>query len=273
MLTYHLVSNASHGAASLLPDGTFTYRPDAAFHGQDSFTYAATDAAAGEIATATVSLTVTGVNHAPEGADKTVTIDEDNVVTLTDADFGFTDQDGDAFYVLRVDSVRGGHLMYANSQVLVPGFVGFLSVANGRLKFVPDHNLNGDNTAGITFRVTDGPDSSNADPTPNTITFNIGAVDDLFVQDESFSTDEDRALRAAWRRTTRRHQAATWLRSTTRLLTAPPCSTPTARSSISEADFHGTDSFRYRVTDPLAGENCRDRVRDGRVGERRHGAR
>ena len=42
-------------------------------------------------ATNTVSITVTSVNDAPAGTDKTITTTEDTSYTLTAADFGFSD--------------------------------------------------------------------------------------------------------------------------------------------------------------------------------------
>src|SRR5207248_5092956 len=50
-----------HGSVTVNADGSFTYTPAANYHGPDSFTYTVTDAAAGESATQTVSITVTAV--------------------------------------------------------------------------------------------------------------------------------------------------------------------------------------------------------------------
>src|SRR5262249_12318460 len=58
-----LVSNPAHGTLSLQPDGSFTYTPSADFFGTHSLTYKDTDGADGN--TATVTLTVNFVNHAP----------------------------------------------------------------------------------------------------------------------------------------------------------------------------------------------------------------
>src|SRR5207244_3225338 len=58
-LTYARTTNAAHGNVVVNADGTFTYTPTANYNGNDSFTYTVTDAAAGESATKTVSLTVT----------------------------------------------------------------------------------------------------------------------------------------------------------------------------------------------------------------------
>jgi len=59
-----LVSNTTHGALTLNPNGSFTYTPAENYFGPDSFTYRANDGAA-DSNVATVTLTVTAVNDAP----------------------------------------------------------------------------------------------------------------------------------------------------------------------------------------------------------------
>ncbi len=56
-LTAALVTDASHGALTLNPDGSFTYVPDAGFTGDDTFTYVANDGS-DDSNTATVTITV-----------------------------------------------------------------------------------------------------------------------------------------------------------------------------------------------------------------------
>ncbi|GFE50007.1 hypothetical protein So717_17600 [Roseobacter cerasinus] len=63
-LTYVLGDTPSSGEVALLPDGSYSYRPDADFFGTDSFTVLVSDPA-GESAEATVSITVSPVNDAP----------------------------------------------------------------------------------------------------------------------------------------------------------------------------------------------------------------
>ena len=57
-LTVTGMTAPTHGTASISPDGTYVYRPDANYSGPDSFTYSSVDAA-GHAATATVSILVT----------------------------------------------------------------------------------------------------------------------------------------------------------------------------------------------------------------------
>ncbi len=75
-LTAILEDDVAHGTLSLQPDGTFTYTPDANFHGTDSFTYKAYDGTAYSN-TATVTITVNPVNDDPVAVDDAYTVDED----------------------------------------------------------------------------------------------------------------------------------------------------------------------------------------------------
>ncbi len=58
------VAGPLHGRLDLRADGTFTYRPEAGFHGEDSFAYAVVDSDGGR-STATVRLTVASIDPGP----------------------------------------------------------------------------------------------------------------------------------------------------------------------------------------------------------------
>ncbi|MDF2539606.1 MAG: conserved repeat domain protein, partial [Herbinix sp.] len=59
-LTFSIVANALHGTVKVKADGSFTYKPDADYTGNDSFTFKVNDEAAAS-EPATVVITVTGV--------------------------------------------------------------------------------------------------------------------------------------------------------------------------------------------------------------------
>src|SRR5205814_1127530 len=63
-----LVSGPAHGALALNADGSFTYVPAALFFGADAFTYKVKDTSNAFSNVATVSMTVTFVDHAPAAA-------------------------------------------------------------------------------------------------------------------------------------------------------------------------------------------------------------
>src|SRR5262249_42882051 len=84
VLTAAVVTPPSHGTLSLAADGSFLYTPDADFHGTDTFTYRANDGHA-DSNLATVTISVTPVNDAPNATPQTVTVTEDGEVTFTPA--------------------------------------------------------------------------------------------------------------------------------------------------------------------------------------------
>jgi hypothetical protein len=74
--TAELVSDASNGALTLNPDGSFTYDPDPTYSGSDSFTYLARDTGGAASNIATVNITVNdlilGAIHFSTGIDTTI---------------------------------------------------------------------------------------------------------------------------------------------------------------------------------------------------------
>ena len=133
------VSPAGHGAPEVAADGTsVTYVPDPNYHGPDRFTYVVADAA-GLADTATVDVTVTPVNDAPEAADDRATTPEDEEIEIPVLD-NDADIDGDR---LRVQSVSpAGH---GAAQVAADGT---------NVTYVPDPNYHGPDR--FTYVVADG---------------------------------------------------------------------------------------------------------------------
>jgi VCBS repeat-containing protein len=64
VLTYSRVAQAAHGTVTINANGTFSYTPNADFHGVDSFSFKANDGFA-DSNVATVNITVAPVNDAP----------------------------------------------------------------------------------------------------------------------------------------------------------------------------------------------------------------
>ena len=124
------------------------------------------------------TINLTNVNEAPTGTDATVTISEDTSHTLTTANFGFSDVDaGDALSAVRIDTLPGSGTMTLSGVAVTAGQV--VTVANinaGNLVFTPAANANGVGYANVTFSVRDA--ASTYDAAPNTLTFNVTAVND-----------------------------------------------------------------------------------------------
>jgi VCBS repeat-containing protein len=126
----------------------------------------------------TFTINLTNVNEAPSGTNATVTITEDTSHILTAANFGFSDVDaGDALSAVRIDTLpTAGTLTLSGTAVTAGQVITTADLAAGQLVFTPAANANGTGYARVTFSVRD---STNLyDPTPNTLTVNVTAVND-----------------------------------------------------------------------------------------------
>ena len=124
-LTGSLLDGPSHGTLSLENDGSFTYQPEAGYHGADAFTYVARD---GEQASApaTVVITVTSVNDPPVARDDAATVDEDGSVVV-DVLGNDSDADGDSLSVSDAGAPEHGSV----------------EVTPGGVRYTPDPNFQG----------------------------------------------------------------------------------------------------------------------------------
>ncbi|MBL8092208.1 MAG: hypothetical protein JNJ43_17885, partial [Anaerolineales bacterium] len=136
-------------------------------------------------------------NTPPTGTDNTITINEDTSHTFAAADFGFTDADaGDTMSAVRVDtlSLPVGSTLQLSSVNVTAGQV-ILTANIPNLVFTPATNANGTGYASFTFSVrdTNGPAF---DTTPNTMTFNVTAVNDQpsFTASNPSAVNEDSGI-------------------------------------------------------------------------------
>jgi VCBS repeat-containing protein len=237
-LTAALEEGPAHGTVTLNEDGSFSYTPDANYHGSDSFTYKASDGTASSN-TATVSLTIKSVNDAPVAADDAYETNEDTPLTVT------------APGVLGNDSDVDGDVLTA---VLVAGPAHGTVTLNedGSFTYTPDANYNGSDS--FSYRASDGLTESNL----ASVALTIKAVNDAPVaNNDSYETDEDTALTVP---------APGVLANDTdveddslTVATPRPVSGPSHGSvTLNEdgsftytpnANFNGTDSFTYKATD------------------------
>ena len=169
-LTYSKVASPDNGSATVDPDGSWTYTPDANFHGSDSFTFRANDGTANSN-TVTLSITVTSVNDAPVCSADTSSGNEDadqsGTITCTDAE-------GDALTYAKVGGPSDGSATVD---------------ADGSWSYSPDANFNGSDS--FTFRANDGSDNSNT----ATMSITVNAVNDAPVcQDLSLATAKNVAV-------------------------------------------------------------------------------
>ncbi|WP_341915092.1 tandem-95 repeat protein [Polaromonas sp. YR568] len=135
---------------------------------------------------ASTTVSFTAVNDAPAGTNSAITISEDVPRTLAAADFGFTDVDGNALSRVQITTLpAAGTLTLSGVAVTALQYVTAAELASGALVYTPA----ADSTAArsFTFKVEDDGGTANGgvnlDPTANTLTINITAVNDAPVLD------------------------------------------------------------------------------------------
>ncbi len=236
-LTVSIANQPQHGTVTLNADGSFVYTPEANFNGVDGFSYMASDGT-GSSEVASVTISVNAVNDAPAGVADVYATDEDTALTI-DAAAGVlandTDADGDPLTATLVTGTANGTLTLN---------------ADGSFSYTPNADFNG--TDSFVYTASDGTVSSGE----ITVTINVNAVNDAPVAAaDAYSVDEDTALTI---------DAATGLLANDTdidgdALAAAVVSGPAngaltlnADGSFSyapNADFNGTDTFTYSVSD------------------------
>jgi|GEM_PF-2237934 len=136
----------------------------------------------GQTATDTFVLTVGAVNDLPSGTDNTVTTPEDTAYTFAAADFGFTDPNDtppNTLLAVKITTLPTlGTLTNNNVTVNAGDFIPVANINGGLLKFTPVADGFGTPYTSFTFQVQDNGGGTDLDPTPNTMTINVTAVND-----------------------------------------------------------------------------------------------
>ncbi|HEX3248034.1 MAG TPA: choice-of-anchor Q domain-containing protein [Pyrinomonadaceae bacterium] len=160
---------------------TLQITPAAGQSGTTTITVTVT-ATNGRTATDTFDLTVNAVNDPPSGADNTVTTNEDTAYTFTAADFGFSDPNDappNTLLAVKITTLPGaGTLTNNNVAVNAGDFIPVANINGGLLKFTPVANEFGTPYTSFTFQVQDNGGGTDLDPTPNTMTINVTAIND-----------------------------------------------------------------------------------------------
>lgn len=173
------VQGASHGTVQISGSNVI-FTPDAGFNGAAGFSYTITDQQ-GRTATQQVGVSVTSVNDAPNGSGATLSVLEDEALSLSAADFGFSDPDGNALLSVIVTTLpTKGTLKLGSSTVGVDQEIPAAQLGN--LTWVPPAGQSGAGFTTIAFRVRDNGGTTNGgvdtDATPGTITINVTPVND-----------------------------------------------------------------------------------------------
>ncbi|WP_374343912.1 Ig-like domain-containing protein [Azonexus sp.] len=224
---YTLVSGPSHGTLTFHADGSYTYTPEANYHGPDSFSYTLTDAD-GQSDTATVMLTVNPTSPLLGAVDDTATVDEDSVLESTVASNDATGE-APASYTL-VSGPSHGSLTFH---------------ADGSYTYTPEADYHGPDSFSYTLTDADGQsDTATVTLTVNPTSPLLDAVDD------TATVDEDSVLES----TVATNDAAGEAPASYMLASGPSHGSLTFNADGSytytpEADYHGPDSFSYTLTD------------------------
>jgi hypothetical protein len=179
-LTAVLVTGPTHASSfTLNADGSFGYTPNANYHGPDSFTYKANDGTA-DSNVATVDLTVTAQNDAPEASNVIDGTNEDTAKVVT---LAASDVDGDALTFAIVTGPANGTL----GSIGAPDCVG--TVCTATVTYTPDPNSSGPDS--FDYKANDGSVDSNT----ATVNLTVNAVNDAPVaNDDSYLTLTDNTL-------------------------------------------------------------------------------
>jgi len=176
-----LVPNANLGFTGSNGSRTLQITPAPGQSGTTTITVTVT-ATNGRTATDTFDLNVGAVNDPPSGADNTVTTPEDTAYTFTVADFGFSDPNDtppNTLLAVKITTLPAlGTLTNNNVAVNAGDFIPVASITGGLLKFTPVADGFGTPYTSFTFQVQDNGGGTDLDPTPNTMTINVTAVND-----------------------------------------------------------------------------------------------
>ncbi len=179
--------------ATLAAAGAVTYVPAANYNGSDSLTMTTLDngntGLGGPLSdTDTVAITVTSVNDAPNGADKTIQLSEGGIYTFKLSDFGFTDPNdtpANGFLNVTINTIpvngtlfldSDGDGMYSSGEELPAGqLVAASSINSGELKYYSALGNTKDDTFDFSVRDNGGTANGgkNTDPVPNRFTMDV----------------------------------------------------------------------------------------------------
>ena len=222
-----------HGSVTVNPNGSYTYTPSANFNGTDSFTYVVSDGKGGTT-TGTIAINVASVNDGPTTAGGTASGNEDAPIT---GQLAGADVDGDtlSFSVPVSGAPQHGSVTVA---------------ADGSYTYTPNANFNG--TDSFTYTVSDGKGGT----TTGTIAINVAAVNDgPTTSGGAASGNEDTPITG--------QLAGADVDGDTLSFSVPAQGAPqhgTVSVAVNgsytytpNANFNGTDSFTYTVSDGKGG--------------------
>jgi outer membrane protein OmpA-like peptidoglycan-associated protein len=226
-LTVTITTPPQHGTATVNPDNTITYTPDANYNGPDAFTYTVRDAD-NDSDLGAVAVTVTSVDDTPAAVDDTVSLAED----------------GNVLVDVLANDTNLVDLPVAVTAVSAPAS-GTAVIDSGQVRYTPAANYHGPDS--FTYTITDG----NGSTATATVTVTVTSVDDApTAVDDTVSLAEDGDV------------LVDVLANDTNLVDLPVAitavSAPAHGTAVivgaqvrytPAANYHGPDSFTYTITD------------------------
>ncbi|KFE60960.1 internalin [Hyalangium minutum] len=235
-LTITAVTQPANGTVTFTA-GNVTFTPAPDYFGTTTFTYTISDGNGGT-ATATVTVTVTPVNEPPDAVNDSYTVLEDSGATTFDvlANDTFAPDVGETLTVTAVTQPANGSTTFSATGV----------------RFTPAANFNGTTT--FTYTITDG----NGSYDTATVTVTVTPVNDPpTATDDTFTVAEDSTATAFNVLANDSIAPDTGETLTITSVTQPANGTVTfTASNVSftpAANFNGTTSFTYRISDGNGG--------------------
>jgi cyclophilin family peptidyl-prolyl cis-trans isomerase len=237
-LTITSARGATNGTVAVANDRlSLTYRPNANFNGQETFTYTIKANNNAETHTGTVRVTVNPVNDNPVANDDTISVAEDASNFVLN--------------VLTNDTIGPD----TNETLAITTFTqpanGTIRQQNGALQYSPNANFSGTDT--FEYTITDG----NQGTAEATVTLTVTAVnDDPVATNDTAMTDEDMPVTIAVATLLANDNAgAGETGQTLTIKMADQATNGTVALSGNQitftpnADFNGTATFRYTIED------------------------
>jgi VCBS repeat-containing protein len=234
-LTASIAVGPSHGSLAMSTNGSFLYTPSAGFHGIDSFTYAAKDGTLSSTAVVRIE-----VNSSPLAGNDSYETDEDSPLNVLVPGVlqNDSDPDSDSFTAeLLTDPAHG------------TVFLG----SDGSFTYLPSANFHG--TDSFHYRALDGFGGASL---AGTVTITVRPLNDApAAVGDQYVTDEDEDLIKSAGEGLQLNDSDVDGDTLTVVLGQFPThgdvtvSDDGALTYVPSANFHGVDSFTYRLTDGL----------------------
>ena len=168
------IDDVANGSVAIVGNA-IRYTPSPTASGAVTISYTAI---AGGVVSNVATLTVNvGANTPPTATGNTVTLAEDDSVSIVEGQLGYADGDAQALAALRIDTLPVlGTLTLDGAAVTAGGVVPAASLAAGKLVYTPPPDANGAAYASFTFSVQDTGGAFSA--ASATLVFDVTAVAD-----------------------------------------------------------------------------------------------